>query len=99
MNAADELIGAFDQGADSDELQGKKGKKKEKKEDKKKQKKGGEEDKVEEEKKEGVEEKVEEEEIVPEYPKNVTYCHSKFFFGLIYFCQNVGYHLNIAHLC
>jgi vacuolar-type H+-ATPase subunit B/Vma2 len=35
MNAADELIGAFDEGADSDEIHARKGKKKEKKEDKK----------------------------------------------------------------
>ena len=39
MNAADELIGAFDEGADSDEIHARKGKKKEKKEDKKKGKK------------------------------------------------------------
>ena len=63
MNAADELIGAFDEGADSDEIHARKGKKKEKKEDKKKGKK-----------------KEEEEEIVPEYPKNVTYCSSKFLY-------------------
>ena len=79
MNAADELIGAFDEGADSDEIHARKGKKKEKKEDKKKGKKKDEEEKVEEEKKDDQDDKEEEEEIVPEYPKNVTYCSSKFF--------------------
>ena len=46
MNAADELIGAFDEGADSDEIHARKGKKKEKKDDKKKSKKKDEEEKV-----------------------------------------------------
>jgi hypothetical protein len=79
MNAADELIGAFDEGADSDEIHARKGKKKEKKDDKKKSKKKDEDEKVEEEKKDEKDEK-EEEEIIPEYPKYVIYCSSKFFF-------------------
>ena len=90
MQAIDDLAGAFDEGADSDEVHAKKGGKSNKNKDKqgKKHKKRKDSSEHEEEKKETaqveeeeikvIEAPEEEEEFTPEFPLNVVYCQSKY---------------------